>query len=161
MIRPAKGKPQYVQVGADGIAISNDGKRLFYCPLSSLGLYSVSVDALADSKVTDAQVAVTVKSEGCKVASDGLESDEDNNIYVTGYDHNAILRRKPDNSYETIVCDPRVLWPDTLALALDGYLYFTGNQLHRQPRFNQGEDLRERPYTLFRVKTDARPVLLK
>jgi sugar lactone lactonase YvrE len=161
MIRPASGKPDYMAVGADGIAVSNDGKRLFYCPLSSLSLYSVSVDDLADPNVPDEKVAATVKHEGCKVASDGLESDADNNIYVTGYDHNAILRRSPDNSYETIVCDPRVLWPDTLALARDGYLYFTANQLHRQPRFHRGKDLRQKPYVLFRVKTDAKPVLLK
>jgi len=28
--------------------------------------------------------------------------------------------------------DPRVLWPDTMSLAMNGYLYFTANQLHRQ-----------------------------
>ena len=37
-----------MKVGADGIAISADGQRLFYTPLVSRKLYSVSVDALAD-----------------------------------------------------------------------------------------------------------------
>lgn len=55
----------------------------------------------------------------------------------------------------------RLLWPDTLSLATDGYLYFTVNQLHRGPRFHQGEDLRERPFGLFRVRVDASPVLLR
>ena len=57
--------------------------------------------------------------------------------------------------------DPRLLWPDTLSLAADGYLYVTANQLHRQARYNKGNDLRQKPYTLFRVRTDARPVLLR
>jgi sugar lactone lactonase YvrE len=53
------------------------------------------------------------------------------------------------------------LWPDTLSLATDGYLYVTANQLHRQARFHKGRDLRRRPYTLFRVRIDAQPVLLR
>jgi sugar lactone lactonase YvrE len=161
MRRPPGGKPSRVLVGADGIAISNDGKRLYYCPLSSWALYSVSTDALIDRNLTDEQVAQTVKDEGPKVASDGLESDANNNLYVTSYDHNAILRRNSDNSYETLACDPRMLWPDTLSVAADGYLYFIANQLHRQPQFHEGKDLREKPYMLFRIRIDAKPVLLK
>lgn len=161
MRRPSGGKPSPILVGADGIAISNDGKRLYYCPLSSWSLYSVSTDALVDRSLADEQVAQTVRDEGPKVASDGLESGADNSLYVTSYDHNAILRRKPDNSYETLVCDPRVLWPDTLSVATDGYLYFIANQLHRQAQFHEGKDLREKPYMLFRTHVGSKPVLLK
>jgi sugar lactone lactonase YvrE len=59
------------------------------------------------------------------------------------------------------VHDPRALWPDTLSIAHDGCLYFTANQLHRQPRFQAGKDERERPFVLFKVRVDAKPVLLK
>ena len=77
------------------------------------------------------------------------------------YEHNAILRRGPDGKWETVVHDPRLLWPDTLSLATYGYLYATANQLHRQARFNkEGRDMRRKPYTLFRIKVDAQPVLL-
>jgi hypothetical protein len=55
----------------------------------------------------------------------------------------------------------RALWPDTLAVAGDGFLYGTANQLHRQPRFHEGKDLRQKPYVLFRVRIDASPVRLK
>jgi sugar lactone lactonase YvrE len=155
-------KPAHLAIGTDGIAIGHDGKRLFYCPLSSRKLYSVSVDALADRKMSDEQVAETVEALGDRgFASDGLESDAEGRLYLSDYEHNGILRRLPDGSYRTLVHDPRVLWPDTLSLATDGYLYFTANQLHRQARFHDGKDLRERPYTLFRVWVDARPVLLK
>ena len=41
---------------------------------------------------------------------------------------------------------------DTLAVGPDDYLYFTANQLHRQPKFHRGEDMREKPYVLFRVE---------
>ena len=57
--------------------------------------------------------------------SDGLETDDAGNLYMTAYEHNAVLRRRPDGSYETLVHDPRLLWPDTMSVAADGYLYVT------------------------------------
>lgn len=95
-------KPFPLGVGADGIAISNDGS-LYYCPLSSRRLYSVSVDALVDPALADDKVAETVKDLGEKGgASDGLESDAQGRIYLTDYEHNAIRRMLPDGSIETI-----------------------------------------------------------
>jgi len=153
---------QGASMGSDGIAISSDGSRLYYCPLGSRKLYSVSTDALADKSLDEQKVGATVADEGDRGgASDGLESDVAGYIYSTNYEHNAILRRVPDGKWETVVHDPRLLWPDTLLLATDGYLYVTANQLHRQARFNkEGRDLRRKPYTLFRIKVDAQPVLL-
>jgi sugar lactone lactonase YvrE len=149
-------------MGADGIAISSDGLRLYYCPLGSRKLYSVSTDALADKSLDEQNVGASVADEGDRGgASDGLESDAEGYVYSTNYEHNAILRRGPDGKWETVVHDPRLLWPDTLSLATDGYLYVTANQLHRQARFNkEGRELRRKPYTLFRIKLDAQPVLL-
>jgi sugar lactone lactonase YvrE len=104
-----------------------------------------------------------VADEGDKGgAADGLESDATGYIYSTNYEHNSILRRHPDNrKWETVVHDPRLLWPDTLSIALDGYLYVTANQLHRQARYQKGQDLRRKPYTLFKIHIDTSPVLLR
>jgi sugar lactone lactonase YvrE len=153
--------PKYVALGSDGIAISHDGERLYYCPLASRRLYSVSVDALINESHSEAQVAGTVIDHGDKGASDGLESDAQGRIYVTNYEHNAISRRHRNGLYETLLHDPRVLWPDTMSLTRDGYLYFTANQLHRQKNFHNGKDYRQKPYSLFRIKVNATPVLLR
>jgi hypothetical protein len=59
------------------------------------------------------------------------------------------------------VRDPRVLWPDTLAVANDGYLYVIANQLHRQADYHEGKDLREEPYNLFRETIDGTLVQLR
>lgn len=153
---------QPVSVGCDGIAPSADGSRLYYCPLASRRLYSVSVDALADPSLDDAAVAATVVDEGDKgTGSGGLDSDADGNLYLTAYEHNAVLRRTADGQYETVVHDPRLLWPDSVWLAADGYLYVTANQLHRQPDFCDGVDRRVPPYALFRVRVDATPLRLR
>jgi len=155
-------KPVPLQVGADGIAISSDGSRLYYSPLTSRHLYSVSVDALIDQSLPDGKVAETVKDHGCKGgASDGLESDAKGRVYLTDYEHNAIHRMLPDGTFETIAHDPRMLWPDTLSVAYDGYLYFTANQIERQAVHWEGKDTRQKPYTVFRIKIDAEPVALK
>ena len=148
-------------MGSDGIAIGADGRRLYYCPLGSRKLYSVDTDALCDRSLDEKQVAATVVDEGDRGgASDGLESDAAGHIYSTNYEHNAILRKHPDQQWETVTHDPRLLWPDTLSLANDGYLYVTANQLHRQARYQKGQDLRRKPYTLFRIRLDEQPVLL-
>jgi sugar lactone lactonase YvrE len=148
--------PARFAVGSDGIAISPDGKTLYYCPLTSRHLYSVSVDALADQSKSDSEVARTVKDLDEKGgASDGLESDAEGRVYLSDYEHNAIRRRNVDGEIETIVHDPQLLWPDTLSLAANGYLYVTANQVERQAVFHNGQDLRQKPYVLFRVKVDG------
>ncbi len=151
--------PAKFAVGSDGIAISGDGKTLFYCALTSRHLYSVSMDALADASKTDAEVAATVKDLGDKGGGgDGLESDAEGRVYLSDYEHDAVRRRMASGEMKTLVHDPRVLWPDTLSLAANGYLYFTANQIERGPTFNNGRDLRKKPYVLFRVKVDGKRI---
>jgi sugar lactone lactonase YvrE len=149
-------------MGSDGIAIGAGGSRLYYCPLASRQLFSVPTDLLADRLLPERVVSAAVIDEGDKGgAADGLESDATGSIYATNYEHNAVLRRTASGEWQTIVSDPRLLWPDTLSLAADGYLYVTANQLHRQARFQGGKDLRRKPYTLFRTRVDAPPVSLR
>ena len=84
-----------------------------------------------------------------------MESDTQGRVYISDYEHDSITRRNVDGEIETLVHDPRVLWPDTLSLASNGYLYFIVNQIERQGIFHNGQDLRKKPYALFRVKVDG------
>jgi sugar lactone lactonase YvrE len=166
--RPGQ-EPAPVKVGSDGIAISADGGLLFYCPLIGRKLYSVSVDALSDPNQTEEQVAKTVQDYGARgYSSDGLESDARNNLYLTDYEHNAIFRRSVRGAAygggvvlwrdELVANGPKLIWPDTLSVAADGYLYFTANQLNRQSKYNGGKDLRQKPYLLLRTRIGTPPV---
>ena len=133
MERPPDGPPKPITLGSDGIAINADGSRLYYCPLASRRLYSVSVDALADRSVSDEDVAATVVDEGDKGASgDSLQSDDAGRIYLTDGEHNAITRKLPDGTVDRAVHDPRLVWPDTMSI-VEGWLYVTANQLNRRP----------------------------
>ena len=160
MTRQQGQPPKPLTMGADGIAIGADGSRLYYCPLAARRLYSVNVDALVNRDIPDEQVAATVVDEGEKPPSDGLESDADGCIYVTDYEHNAVHRRHQDGHYQLLSQDAGIPWPDTLSLANDGYLYLIANQLQRQARYQDGEDKRQLPYRLFRLRVDAKPVRL-
>lgn len=146
------------QVGSDGIAISPDAKWLYYSVLTGRHLFRVSVDALADPDKSDADVARTIEDLGeMGGAADGLESDAQGRVYITDFEHNSIHRWNVDGRLETLVHDPRLLWPDTLALAADGFMYVTANQIGRQARF-QGKDMRQKPYVVFRFKVDGKRI---
>jgi sugar lactone lactonase YvrE len=157
-----KGKgPAPFNVASDGIALSADGVTLYYCPLSSRHLFSVPTATLVDRSLSDAAVEAAVVDLGEKGASDGLEADDKGRVYAGDYERNSIRQRQTDGEWKTLAHDPRILWPDTMSVAADGYLYFTANQLHRQAQFHEGKDRREKPYTLFRIKIDGGPVLLR
>lgn len=155
--RDAQGKSGLLTVASDGIALSSDGKTLYFCPLSSRHLYSVPTALLRDPNVSEAELEQAVVDLGEKGASDGLEADANGAVYAGDYEHNSIRKRLADGTWQTVVEDSRVLWPDTLSIGPDGYLYFTANQLHRSPGFNDGQDKRVKPYSLMRVKIDAKP----
>jgi sugar lactone lactonase YvrE len=153
--------PQPLKLGSDGIAISVDGKTLYYCPLIGRHLYGVSTDALADKTKSEAEVEATVHDFGIKGASDGMETDTSGLICVTDYEHARVLRGPPGGPYTTIAQAASRYWLDTLSVANDGYLYFTANELQRQANFHNGKDLRVKPYKLYRVKINGASVLLK
>ena len=155
--KPRGQKPKFVGIGADGIAITRD--RLFYCPLASRRLYSASLQALKTG--SDEELRRSVIDHGTKGASDGMESDDAGRIYAGNYEQNSILVREPSGLYRTLVRGPQILWPDTLSVARNGYLYFTANQLNRQADYHSGVDLRQKPYSIMRVKINGGPVLLR
>ena len=157
-----KGKPPApFSVASDGITLSSDGATLYYCALMSRHLFSVPTGLLLDRTASEETVAKPVVDLGEKGASDGLEVDDKGRLYAGDYERNSIRQRQTNGEWKTIAHDPRILWPDSLSVAADGYLYFTANQFQRQAPFNEGKDLRQRPYALFRVRIDAGPVLLK
>jgi sugar lactone lactonase YvrE len=157
MARPNNAPPAFMKLGTDGIAIDPARKLLYYRPLSSHKLSSVSLDALADQNMSEADVAKTVKDLGpLDFASDGMECDSAGNLYLTDYEHNAIHVRTADGKLSILAQDPALIWPDSMSIGPDGYLYVTANQLDRQPRFRNGNDERKPPFVLFKTRAKAR-----
>jgi sugar lactone lactonase YvrE len=155
MHRPAGGGNATPMRGhTDGIALSPDGKMLYYSALRRREIWGVSCDALADRNVNEQQVEATAKKIAVKTSgNDGLLCDAQGRVYSTDYEDNSIRRWTPGDDPkqpgELIVQDERLLWPDAMWIH-DGYLYVTSNQLHRLPGYHRGRDVRQPPYVLFR-----------
>jgi sugar lactone lactonase YvrE len=163
-----EGRPLYLQpspdaartppaVGADGIALSADGATLYYCPLSSRRLYSIPTAKLRDATLGEAELAREVKDLGPKPLVDGMVMDAQARLYLSAFEQNAIMRRLPDGTIETVATDARLLWPDSFSIGPDGWLYVSANQIERQPQFHAGRDARQRPFVIFRTQIGAGP----
>ena len=145
--------------GANGIAISPDGRRLYYAPLMSRRLYAVETAALLDPNVSDAALAATVQDLGEKGMTGGLTTDSQDRVYLSLQEHNAVGRRLPDGTVEVLAADPRLIWADTFWITPDRWLYISSAQVNRRPEFNRGQDLQQPPYAILRMRIDADPVL--
>lgn len=139
--RPDGGKPV---VHSDGIALTRDGNTLYFHALTGNTLYRVPTAALRDEDLPPQQLADKVERISPTGAADGLEIGPDNRLYMTNLEHNAITRLRPDGLAETIITDPRLIWPDSLAFGPDGALYVNCSQINRMPR-------PELPFKLFKI----------
>lgn len=146
--------PQLVSGGVDGIAITKDEKTLYFAPLTSRKLYSIPVDILSDPTSDDKKLEAAIRYEGEKGVADGLDFDSHDRLYTTNYEHDCILRRNVDGSFELMLRDPRALSPDGIFAASD-YVYCTFGQWNRLASFNEGHDMRVPPYLLVRFPIEA------
>lgn len=152
---PGQGMPITTSsFGADGIALSADGESLYWSVVGGRYLYSVPTIRLRDRGVTSEIMAqASVVNHGQKGVSDGLETDSNGLIYAGNLEDNSVEIFNPANGTISVLSrDSRYGWIDTLAVATDGYIYFTVNQLFRSPAFYPGTDRRVKPYVLFRAK---------
>ncbi|BAU89238.1 major royal jelly protein [Methylorubrum populi] len=157
MKREADGTTSPIKGGANGIALSPDGARLYYTPLMSRRLYAVETAALLNPAKDDAAVAETVTDLGEKGLTGGLVADSRDRIYLSLQEFNGIGRRDPDGRIEVIATDPRLIWPDTFWITDEGWLYLSSAQANRRPEHNGGIDRQEPPYAIFRIRIDAGP----
>ncbi|SHL42700.1 SMP-30/gluconolactonase/LRE family protein [Hymenobacter psychrotolerans] len=137
---------------ADGIALSRDMQYLYWKPLTSYKLFRIKTEALRNPALTDAQLAQQIEDLGNVPASDGMEIDAANNVYLTAFEDHSIKRRTPAGKIETVVQDPRLEWPDTFAFSGDGKtLYVTTSAIHKTPTWNKGLGKQDQPYYIFKM----------
>lgn len=141
--------------GVDGLALTPDGSRLFYSPLTSRHLWSVPTAALADFSLDDPRLAAQIKDEGEKVMVDGMDMDAQGRLYMTDAEHHQVLRRWPDGRLDVVLRDPRVVWPDGVFVTADS-VYVT---LGQWSRMGKGFDTRQPPYLLVKAPIDPTPSL--
>ena len=142
---------QPAQFNVDGIALSVDNAYLYYCPLTGHTLYRIKTAALRDATLSEVQLGQQVETVGTIPASDGLEIDAANNVYITSFEQSALLRRTPAGVIETVVQDARLQWPDTYSFTPDGMLYVANSAIHKMPTWNQGVGQPREPFRIFKM----------
>ncbi|KAI0372030.1 hypothetical protein BV20DRAFT_964722 [Pilatotrama ljubarskyi] len=149
----------------DGVALSPDGEFFYYAPLSARRLFRIPTSFLKIQPSATNPNAIILANQAVQDLGDvgshltGLETDDRGFIYLPAPEHNAINRFNPNTGMiEPFVRNPFIQWPDTLAVASlksGNFLYFTCNQLWLSPDYQNGTDLRTKPYAMFRVPIEG------
>ena len=120
------------EFAADGIALSRDGRHLYWQALTGRTLYRIATDALHDASLDDATLAERVERVGENGVSDGLWIDEGGRMYVSALEENAVKARDlgaDGDRVVTLVQDERLRWPDTFSEGPDGTIYVTASHI--------------------------------
>jgi sugar lactone lactonase YvrE len=146
-----QGAPKPWLVGLNALELNADGKTLYFSAFTGRRLYSISTDDLLDEAIDNGKLASKVTDLEDVGMGGHFALDTDNRLYFLDIEKNAIFRRTADGRVRAVVVDPRLMWPDTMAIGPDEYLYVTTSQHDRRPEFHNGEELRQRPYGLYRT----------
>lgn len=135
----ADGKPlrrpdgRGVEFSADGIALSPDGRHLYWQAIKGKTLYRIATDRLA-AGLNGEDVSDAVENFGENGVADGLLiGRESGRMYVTAPEEDAVkvrdLSAGPQGRPEILIQDKRLRWPDTFAEGPDGAIYVTTSRI--------------------------------
>lgn len=149
--RPDQRSPTFA---ADGIALSADGRTLYWQALTGQTLYSIDTQALR-TRIPPRAVERQVQTVGRTTVADGLWLGQDGTLYVTSPQDGSIKAWR-DGQLRTVLQDPRLRWPDTMSEGADGMLYVTASHIQDSAWFKPGAPI-ALPTELFRFSpVDAR-----
>lgn len=130
-----------VEFAADGIALSPDGRTLYWQAIKGKTLYSLPTEALAEGVTTalmptalaDKSLSGKIETVGENGPADGLIISRTNGrMYITSPQDDSIKVRDlsaKGGATATLIKDTRLRWPDTFAEGPDGTLYVTTSRI--------------------------------
>ena len=133
LVRPDGRQPAFA---ADGIAISNDGKTLYYQALTGTTLYSIATDMLKKD-VSENERTKAVKKVATTNVADGLWMSKAGALYITSPTDYSI-KKLSGSGTETVLTDKRLRWPDTFSEGPDGRMYVTASHIQDTQWFTPG-----------------------
>lgn len=152
------GAPHVWHVGLNAIEMSADGKTLYFSAFTGGRLLALPTADVANADLPEDRLKAEIQDLGPVGVAGHFALDESGRLYFMDLEHDAVFRRSPDGRIELVVMDPRLIWPDTLAIGRDEYLYVTSSQNDLRPEFHDGEDQRQHPFGLYRVFIGSPPV---
>ena len=131
--RPDGRQPAFA---ADGIAISKDGRTLYYQALTGKTLYSIATAKLRGN-VSEADRGAAVKTVAQTHVADGLWMSRAGVLYLSSPTDYSITRLN-GAVVEPVLTDRRLRWPDTFSEGSDGTIYVTASHIQDTNWFTPG-----------------------
>jgi len=131
--RPDGRQPAFA---SDGIAISNDGRTLYYQALTGKTLYSIDTDLLKQN-VVEPRRGEGVRTVAPTHVADGLWMSKAGVLYITSPSDYSITRLNGSTT-EKVLTDRRLRWPDTFSEGPDGRMYVTASHIQDTQWFTPG-----------------------
>lgn len=117
-----------VEFAADSIALSPDGRHLYWKALTGRTLYRIPTEALDNSRLSPRELESRVQRVGESEPTDGLWFDKRGRLYLSAIEDNAVKVRDGGRD-TTLVQDSRLRWPDTFSEGPDGKIYVTSSHI--------------------------------
>lgn len=138
---------------ADGIALDREGGWLYFHALTAATMYRIKTEHLRNESLAPEQLEEKLEKLGPTPKPDGMLEGRDGTVYLAAFEENAIARFDVGSrKTTTVIADPRLQWPDTLAWGPDGKLYVTTSQIHRMPKYHGGQSKQQGPFAVYRLK---------
>ncbi len=84
-------------------------------------------------QLDDAALAGRIERVSTIVATDGIQFDRQGHLWLGGLENSSLARYVPGGTYEQVLENERLRWPDTFAVGPDEKIYVTTTQIHLQP----------------------------
>lgn len=139
-----------VEFAADSIALSPDGRYLYWKALTGRTLYRIATDALDDARLSAKELESRIERVGESEPTDGLWIDKRGRLYLSAIESNAV-RVRDGGRETTLVQDERLRWPDTFSEGPDGTIYVTSSHIQDMSWFKP-ENGPRLPTQLWRIE---------
>ena len=117
-----------VEFAADSIALSPEGRHLYWKALTGRTLYRIATEALDDPRLSVRELESHIERVGDSEPTDGLWIDKRGRLYLSAIEDNAVKVRDSGRD-TTLVQDDRLRWPDTFSEGPDGTIYVTTSRI--------------------------------
>jgi sugar lactone lactonase YvrE len=147
-----------VEFAADGIALTPDGRHLYWQAIKSKTLYRIATETLNSAQASDRDIGAKVETVGDNGVADGLLiTRRGDRMIVTAPEEDALkvrLLSGQGSRPSVLVQDKQLRWPDSLAEGPDGMLYFTTSRIQDSATYKPDAP-KSLPTQLWRIKLDS------
>ena len=117
-----------VEFAADSIALSPDGRTLYWKALTGRILYRITTDVLENPRLSEKDIEARVERVAETEPTDGLWINGRGRLYLSAIEQDAVKVRDGDR-ITTLVHDRRLRWPDTFSEGPNGTIYVTSSRI--------------------------------